>query len=90
MNFEIRIKKKALKFISSLKKDEKNKIGKIFLALKSEPVPVKKVDVAKIKGMDNVYRIRVGKIRIVYEVLWNEKVIIVHRVDFRKRVYKRE
>lgn len=88
MSFELRIKKKALKFISSLRREEREKLKEAFLVLKSDPVPVKLLDIAKLKGEKNTYRIRVGKVRIVYVVLWKEKTVLIHRADFREKVYR--
>lgn len=88
MSFEIKAKKKALKFISTLPEEYKKNIKKLLLILKEEPVPVKSADVAKLKGFENVYRIRIGKIRLVYEVKWKEKNILIHRISYRKDAYK--
>lgn len=88
MSFEIRIKKRALKFLSNLK-NEKENTERLFLLLKDNPVPAKSLDVSKLKGLKNTYRIRIGKIRIVYEVKWDERMILVHRISFRKDVYSR-
>lgn len=88
MTFEIRIKDRALKFISGLQKDERERLKKIILILKDDPVPFKSLDIAKMKGEKNTYRIRKGKIRAVYEVFWEDKIIIIHRLGFRGDVYK--
>jgi len=45
----------------------------LFKILKSNPIPYKKYDVAKLKGYRNTYRIRLGKLRVIYEVDWAEK-----------------
>ena len=89
MSFQVNIKKKALKFVSKLDKKDKERLRKALLLLKEDPIPIKLLDVAKIKGEKNTYRIRVGKIRVLYEVLWNDKVILIKRVDFRKAAYKK-
>ncbi len=89
MSFQVNIKKKALKFVSKLDKKDKERLRKALLLLKEDPIPIKLLDVAKIKGEKNTYRIRVGKIRVLYEVLWNDKVILIKRVDFRKTAYKK-
>ncbi|RLF43889.1 MAG: hypothetical protein DRN17_05500 [Thermoplasmata archaeon] len=47
MSFEIKIKKKAFEFLSVLK--EKGEIRKLLLLLKDNPVPVKSMDVSKLK-----------------------------------------
>lgn len=88
MSFEIKIKDRALKFISGLQKAEREKLKEAILVLKGDPIPFKSLDVAKLKGEANTYRIRKGRIRIVYEVLWGEKIILIHRAGFRESVYE--
>jgi mRNA interferase RelE/StbE len=56
----------------------KARIKEVLLAIKSDPVPYKRFDVVKLRGYANVYRIRIGDIRIVYEVDWEERRIILH------------
>ena len=45
------------------------------------------MDVTKLKGYDNTYRIRVGETRIVYAVSWTERKILVHYVGPRGNAY---
>lgn len=47
----------------------KRKIKRTMLILKTDPIPFRKLDVCKLKGYDNTYRVRVGNLRIIYEVL---------------------
>jgi mRNA interferase RelE/StbE len=58
------------------------------LILKTDPIPFRKLDVCKLKGYDNTYRIRVGNLRIVYEVLWTKRTIIIHYVGPREKAYE--
>lgn len=88
MSFEVNIKEKSLKFISSLQKRDRERLKEAILVLKEDPVPIKSLDIAKIKGEKNTYRIRKGKLRIVYEVIWEQKLILIHRVNFRGGAYK--
>ncbi len=88
MTFEINIKEKSLKFISSLQKHDRERLKKAIFILKTDPIPVRYLDIAKLKGEKNKYRIRKGKFRIVYEVVWEQKLILIHRIDFRGDVYK--
>ena len=87
MIFEINIKDKSLKFISSLQKNERERLKEAILVLKEDPVPIKSLDITKLKGEKNKYRIRKGKFRIVYEVIWEQRLILIHRVDFRGNAY---
>jgi mRNA-degrading endonuclease RelE of RelBE toxin-antitoxin system len=45
-------------------------------------------DVAKLKGYDGMYRIRIGNLRMVYEVLWVERKIIIQKIEPRESVYE--
>jgi mRNA-degrading endonuclease RelE of RelBE toxin-antitoxin system len=88
MTFDINIKEKSLKFISSLQKHDKERLKEAIFILKDDPIPIKSLDIAKLKSEKNKYRIRKGKFRIVYEVIWDQKIILIHRVDFRSDAYK--
>ena len=86
--FAIKIKRKALRTLAKTDRKQKQKIKSVILILKNDPIPFKKADVCKLKGCDNTYRIRIGNTRIVYEVLWDEKTILIHYVGRRKKAYE--
>jgi len=88
MTFEINIKEKSLKFITSLQKHDRERLKKAIFNLKTDPILIRSLDIAKLKGEKNKYRIRKGKFRIIYEVVWEQKLILIHRIDFRGDVYK--
>jgi len=67
--FNIEIKRKALRKLTKLDQKKKETIKEIISILKQDPIPFRKVDVSKLKGYNDIYRIRVGDNRIVYEVL---------------------
>ena len=52
-----------------------------------EPVPARTRDVKKMKGRIDTYRIRIGRLRIIYAVDWEQKVIDVQRIGNRESVY---
>ena len=87
MTFEVKPKKSALKFILSLDHKQKARIEEAVLKLKEEPVPAGVYDVIKLAGYENHYRIRVGQIRITYEVRWIDKLIIIHYIGWRGGAY---
>ncbi len=43
----------------------------------------------KLKGYDSLYRMRVGKFRVVYKVDEKKKIVYIVLIDKRSRVYKR-
>jgi len=53
--------------------------------LANEPISVNSL---KLKGTENLYRIRVGDYRIVYEFNASEQIILIHYVRHRSEVYR--
>lgn len=86
--FNIKIKRKALRKLTKLDEKRKRRIKRTVLILKTDPIPFRRLDVCKLKGYDNTYRIRVGNLRIVYKVLWTERTIIIHYIGPREKAYK--
>lgn len=86
--FEINAKKSVLKTVNKLDPKRKEKLKDILNTLKDNPVPVRIYDVAKLKGYDSTYRIRIGSLRLVYDVCWIDKKILVHKVEPRESVYE--
>ena len=61
-------------------------ITKFLKRMKGEPVSV---DIKKLKGdWQGFYRIRKGKLRIIFELSFDEHLIYVARIDQRGNVYK--
>ncbi|MHA1835638.1 MAG: type II toxin-antitoxin system RelE family toxin [Candidatus Odinarchaeia archaeon] len=85
MKYEVLFSKQAVNFIKSLKRGYKNKLKEVFATLGSNPFgyPYK-----KIKGETSLYRIRIGKYRILYEVYSNHKLIKIIKIDKRETVYQ--
>ena len=87
--FTIEIKRKALRKLTKLDKKRKATIKEIVSILKLYPIPFKKADVSKLKGYPNIYRIRAGDIRIVYEVIWTRRAIVIHYIGPREKAYRK-
>jgi len=86
--FTIKIKRKALRKLAKLDPKQKRNIETLILILKDDPIPFKKADVCKLRGYDSTYRIRTGNLRIVYQVFWNEKTILIHYIGPREKAYE--
>ena len=56
--------------------------------MKNDLIPFRKFDVVKLRGYENTYRVRVGDLRIVYEVKWDGKRILIHFIGPREKTYK--
>lgn len=86
--FEVNAKNSVLKFIKKTDSKTKQRLKDIIITLKDNPVPVRVYDVAKLKGFDSMYRLRIGSLRLVYEVFWVDKKIIIHKIEPRESVYE--
>ncbi len=82
MKYRIVIEKRAQKFIKKL---PQNDITRILRAINKLP----EGDIKTLRGYDDVYRLRVGDYRIIYEI--NDEVLMITVVDAgnRGQIYKR-
>lgn len=80
--YKIVIKKKAKKFIDKLPKSERLRIAKAIEMLPNGE------DIKKLKGSENLLRLRVGDYRIIYTVDHGELVVIVVDAGNRGQIYK--
>ena len=87
--FRITAKRRVLKVLGELDRKRRKKFEEVFSTLKKNPIPFRELDVVKLKGYENTYRIRIGDYRIIYEVLWDEKRVIIHFIGGRKAAYRK-
>ena len=80
MPYQIRLHRSAEKFLASLTPETRSRARKAIDALATEPRPR---GCLKLKGSDVSWRIRIGKFRVIYDVLENELLIWVFKVDRR-------
>ena len=81
--YQIIIKKKAKKFIDKLPTNERKRIVSAIEQLPNGE------DIKKLKGHDDLLRLRVGNYRIVYSVDHGKLVVYVIDIDNRGEIYKR-
>ena len=81
--YRLIIKKKAKKFIDRLPLNEKKRVVAAIECLPNGE------DIKKLKGYDDLLRLRVGEYRIIYTVNHGELIVIVIDADNRGQIYKR-
>jgi mRNA interferase RelE/StbE len=84
--FRIEFTKRALKSLRSFQPQVRQRVLEKIGELPSDPFPH---GVLKVHGEQNVYRLRVGDYRILYEVYKNGEVILIVKVEHRSTVYER-
>jgi len=88
MKWRIDYSRDAEKFIEkqNIRVEVREELGKFLMKMKGENV---NLDLKKLSGeWEGYYRLRKGRIRIIFEPNRINKVLFVDRIDFRGDVYK--
>jgi mRNA interferase RelE/StbE len=83
--YSIEISRTAEKQLEKLNRDDQSRVGRALLALADDPRPRGS---RKLTGYDDVFRIRVGRYRVLYSVSGKKLVIIILKIGHRKDVYR--
>jgi len=86
MAFLIKFTTKATRFIKKLDNVNKERIKEKINKLSKNPFPSEAVRVESYKEY-KVFRVRIGDYRILYNVDFKEKLIIIIKIDKRGKVY---
>lgn len=84
-SFEIEISRTAEKQLKKLPEQDQLRVVRAVLTLAEELHPTGS---RKLSGYDDVFRIRVGRYRVLYSVFESRLVIIILKVGHRKDVYR--
>ena len=84
MMFEVQFSRDSAKFLKRTQKPLIDRLLQAIRELQQDPFPREAI---KIKGEENVFRIRVGAHRILYEVYPDRQLVLVVDIDKRGRVY---
>ncbi|MCD5409163.1 MAG: type II toxin-antitoxin system RelE/ParE family toxin [Methanocellales archaeon] len=82
--YEITLASSAEKEINSLPKSIQKRVEKVIDSLKDKPRPR---GTTKLKGKEDVYRIRIGDYRVIYTVDDKKRIVDVSYVRHRSKAY---
>ncbi len=85
--YEIIIHAKAEKEYRKLPERIKKTFAKAMRTLQTSPYPFREYDIKKLKGSENIFRIRTGDYRLIYFVEKDLKKITVLKMEHRGRAY---
>ena len=83
--YDIEISHTAEKQLKKLPRADQRRIVHAVLELGDEPFPSGS---RKLSGYDDVFRIRVGRYRVIYSVAKKKLIVIVLKVGQRKDIYR--
>ena len=84
--YEVRLTERSQKELDKLPKDISKNIF-IRISLLTFPFP-SGLNISKLSGLRDYYRLRVGKIRVIFVVFHETKKIIIRKIAYRKDVYR--
>jgi mRNA interferase RelE/StbE len=86
MSYTVKISRPAEKFLRALT-DKKlyQRLREALDALEENPRPVNSV---KLQGEEELYRVRVGDYRIVYQIQDRQLIVLVVQMGHRREVYR--
>lgn len=84
--YKIQLSKQAKKFIEKQDHPTRKRLFQAILEIGENPIKIS--NVKKLKG-ENLARKRVGDFRIVYEVVDEQLLIYILKVDNRGQIYKK-
>ena len=85
MSYSVFLAPAAERQLKKLPQQVKTQIVPILKALENEPRPS---GAKKLKGSEDIWRIRKGNYRILYEIQDNQLTVLVVKIDDRKQVYR--
>ena len=83
--YSIEISRTAEKQLKKLRRDDQRRVVRALLNLRDEPRPQGS---RKLTGYDEVFRIRVGRYRVLYSISGKKLIIIILKIGHRKDVYR--
>jgi len=83
--WRIEFSKQVYKTYKVLQKGYQKKIDKILTLLMTK----KKIDIKPVEGEKDIYRLRIGKNRVLIKIYKEKKIILVVKIGPRGDVYKK-
>lgn len=85
MIFRVELSRRAFDSLEKMDVQLRRRVVEKLRELEGTPFPR---GCRKLKGEVDAYRLRVGKIRVLYKILWDEKAIVVFKIEQRERAYQ--
>ena len=88
MNYRLLLHKNASKFIEKCDKKQKEMIKKKLTLLQIDPRNHPLLDIKAMQGYSDLYRLRIGQYRLIYQIKEKELLIFLMTIGNRGDVYK--
>jgi len=86
--YKVKYRKQVIKFLQGQTKSIREKIIGFFDEIKEDPSTFKTYDVKAMQGLDNHFRLRISKYRIIFSIKNDIMVVEVIKAKSRGDIYK--
>ena len=86
--YRVILSKRAFKFLDSLDGKTRQRVIADLDRLSNYSSYDKSLDLSKLKGQKDYYRLRTGKIRIIFMLDKNAQAILVRKIAYREAAYE--
>jgi len=87
MTYQLLLHKSVTKFLKKSPAKQRQVLKEKLEQLKQDPLS-RKLDIKLMQGYVDLYRLRVGQIRFIYQIKNNELIVFVIKAGHRGDVYK--
>lgn len=88
MIYRLLLHKSVTKFLESRPVKQRQELKKKLELLKENPFPNTELDIKMMQGHENLYRLRIGQYRFIYQIKQGELIVFVFKAGNRGDVYK--
>lgn len=88
MPYRIRLHKRVSKALPNLPERVRGAVKQRIDLLTENPYRHPRLDIKKMQGFDTVYRLRIGRYRLIYEIIEDELVVLIIEFGPRGDVYR--
>jgi len=85
--YQVRILKAAKQELSRLDKPVARRVAKRITWLVENMAYITPIPLSG--NLANFYKLRVGSYRVIYEILHDEKTVIIHQIGHRREIYRK-
>ncbi len=88
MSYRLLLHKSVSKFLESRPTKQRQALQTQLELLKENPFPNAALDIKTMQGYENLYRLRIGQYRFIYQIKQGELIIFVFKSGNRGDIYK--
>jgi mRNA interferase RelE/StbE len=88
MSYRLLLHKSVTKFLEKCPDKQRQDIKQKLELLKQNPYANEQLDIKPMQGYENLYRLRIGQYRLVYQIKQDELIIFILKAGNRGDIYK--